>query len=148
MFKHSWSILCDDISISEGDGRLNIIGVMQHIGIKNEIPKDQRNNKPLRLPLKMRVISMWHLEDLDAPESKNTSFYMRIRYPNGSYLDEGCPAMKLKPEPWQRTNVGIENLAITGSGTYYFEMLLKSNDEEWKLVAEIPVSVNVIDAVQ
>lgn len=147
MFKHCWSILCTDASISEGDQELNLNGVVQQVVVNVSTPLPEGSPVSINLPFKKRVISMWLREEASEGASTKTaaSLQMKIERPDGSFVEEESGSIyELEDVQWQRTTIEFLTFAVQQTGVYKIQIEIRSGDTgNWKLVTEIPVYVDI-----
>lgn len=141
--KHIWSILCKESIINQDDNVISLIGVLEELN-STLTPMNPKQPIPekLTIPFNFEIVSYW-IKDLS--EEIKMQIKTTIVDPDGKELSNVVNE-SIFPDNIRklRSRLKVQGLSATKSGEYSFRISLKtSTEKEYKLVAELPLSVKI-----
>ena len=133
MIDHVWSVLCARAIIDKQTNSISIHDVIEQITIKGEPASNGL------LPMQFDLVSFWIRSNPKEP----TIGEMRMSFisPSGDKKMGLEGPIKLTDHERIRNIIRIENLPIHEPGRHYFTLEQKVDNDDWKQVAAIPLSV-------
>lgn len=136
MIDHIWSIVCARAIVDRETGSVSLHEVIEQINIKGEPESDKV------LPVVFDLITYWIRSNSDEPE--NGEMRLSFSSPSGEVKLGYSSVIDLTKHERSRNILRIENLPIQEPGRHYFNIEQKIDDDNWRQVAAIPISVKFV----
>src|SRR6266704_1846858 len=121
MIKHIWSLLCKE---SKDDTNNNVTIIDQYDEVEfslNTTDENYQKGKPVVVPFKFEVVSLFYRDK--AGDEVAMTETVAVLDPKGEKLGEFESPVSFKKEHSRMRNVmRLENIALTVSGTYLFQV--------------------------
>jgi hypothetical protein len=133
MIDHVWSVLCSKAIIDSDSNNVSIHDAVERIVIKAH-PKPGG-----KLPIHLELVTSWVRHDFNQPAKG----VFRVTYimPSGKVAGAVEPPIDLTEAERARIRVIFEGLPVEEPGRHTFLVEKKGENDEWQMVASIPVKV-------
>lgn len=143
MIKHIWSILVQKSIIESQTNSLSLIDVMEELTVGiNKVKSSNEKDSTINVPINYEIVSYLSRdrEDIE-PKIK-----IEIINPSNKILKVfEYPIAWEKGKQRMRVRMCINGLGVDEGGSYTFKVWLKEDKENYKIAAEIPLLVNIVN---
>lgn len=138
--KNIWSLICEKYSIDSKTNSLSIFNCVEEIRLEIDKAKMPQDDK-LVIPLNIQLVSFWSIDDY---HKENTSeIKIELIDPQGKLIRSFINILQSKKGNKRlRSIANIQGMPITENGLYHYRVLQKHGNE-FKLVSELPLEVNL-----
>jgi len=141
MIKHIWSIFCRESKVEADTNNISIIDAYDSIEFDLKTSEEQDSSKPVMVPFSFEVVSLFYRDKKGEEETLDVS--VSAIDPKGVKLGNFASKLEFKAEHNRmRNRVRFNQIALTSSGTYVFQIHTHTKDK-LNLEAAIPVDVKV-----
>jgi hypothetical protein len=144
MIKHIWSLICKESKI---DTFNNVTIIDQYDEVEftlNTNDEKYEKGNPVVVPFKFEIVSLFYRDT--AGEEVEMTESVAVLDPKGNKLGEFASPVTFKSEHSRMRNVmKLENLALTVSGTYLFQVfyVTKKQPNKKELAVALPLDIKV-----
>ena len=134
MIDHVWTVVCSSAAIDMDSKNVSIQNVLEQINIPVEPAPDLVINIPYQ------IVSFWVRSDIEMPARGRSR--IALVEPGGSINPIAEMPIELTEVERARQRVYCQGFRAPAPGRYIFRVeLLESGQDEWRLVASIPLRV-------
>ena len=138
--KYLKSMICSRVIVDNQTNNISLIDVIEDLTF--QIDQKSISEKPIPFPIRFDLVSFWKKEKGESDES--IDFQIKIVDPKNKETTS-YRANFVFPADMEsmRYILKIMGFLVTISGVYKFIISYKTDDKEYKIVDEIPISVNI-----
>lgn len=142
MVKHIWSVLCRSTSVDSKTNNISLFDVFESLKVSLSIPKQEKVPplKKINLPVDYQIVSLWVHDQEKENKIRTRIIFKNPKGEKTSLVDKDLilPADKKR----MRNIIKIQGIALEESGTYTFEIMVKTDkDKKFKSVAKLPLEI-------
>lgn len=139
MIEHIWSVVCGKSTTDRESNNLSLLDILEQVNLLGPAPDPGTN---VALPLQFELVSLWSKSNLGEPEQSVSRIRM-IAPDNTEILSNEFP-VNLTEHARMRTQMKSIMFPLHGAGRYTFTVEIRRADNNWDMVARIPVQVESI----
>lgn len=143
MIKHIWSVLTQKTIIEQSTNSMSLIDVLEeiNIGLANDMPEDKAPSN-INIPIAYEVVTYLRSDIID-PIPK-ASIRINLINPKGKILNKFEHELDWeKGKHRLRVKTRILGLSVDMAGEYIYEISLKEDSEDYKVISELPLQINI-----
>lgn len=139
MLNHVWTVLCKQSVIDQDSNNLSLYEVLEKVSL--EIDTTDKSGE-FAIPLEFEVVSLWNKATSEKLEAK---FFLNITSPSGKNIGKTIANEIVIPKNKKRvrTRLKLKGITINDTGEYQFNIYLQTPNNEEKLMAQIPLEIDV-----
>jgi hypothetical protein len=144
MIKHIWTVLCKESRIEAETNNISLIDAYESLQFKLNIDdKSYDPAKPITGPFNFEIVSLFYRDKKGTHEE--FSLLLTILDPKGVKINETPAKSEFKAEHNRvRNRIKFENIMLTTSGTYIFQLYLeKEGNSKKEQLAAIPLDMQI-----
>lgn len=135
MINHVWTVICSRAVVDNESNNVTLQNILEQFRIKAEPEPDGVIGIPFD------IMTLWIRSDENVPEKANTKLILVS--PSGKIIHTYETDIDLTNHERFRSKAKFSGLPASKSGRYLFRVAIQQEkSEEWKVVTEIPLSVN------
>jgi hypothetical protein len=138
MIRHIWTVFCSSSAIDRDTNQVSLFDIIERI--KVDLIGPPPAGEKIVIPSRCQVVTLWTRAQQGEPDSGTTR--LRLIAPGGQELLKSENEVDLTEYALRRVRINLAGLPYIGNGQYRFVIDIKFEDE-WKVVAEIPVQLDV-----
>lgn len=138
--RHIWTILCKRAILDRPTGNISLIDVIEEITVKEPKQDSEEQDKKV-INANFSLVSYWRKSS-----SNKESMVLKVieEAPDGEELrsvekELAIPEKKNK----LRIHFAFKELIVTDSGEYLIKVYRRSNQDDYNMVSEMPIEINL-----
>jgi hypothetical protein len=138
MIRHIWTVFCSSSAIDRDTNQVSLFDIIERIRV--DLVGPPPSGDKIVIPSRCQVVTLWTRGQQSEPDSGASR--LRLIAPGGQELLKSENEVDLTEYSLRRVRINLAGLPFVGNGQYRFVIDL-SVEDEWKVVAEVPVQLEV-----
>lgn len=144
MLNHLFSLICKESKVDADTNNISVVDIYEKVEFNIQLDEDvhltRKTTDPIGVPYQFEVLNVFFRTDTEKRIEADTAVH--VYDPKGKLLGEFQSHFALeKGMSRLRNRIRFDTIALTASGIYKFEVLLKAGNNAFKKVDEIPLEV-------
>jgi hypothetical protein len=139
MIQHVWSVLCSRSSTDRETNNLSLFEIIEQLNVLGPLPD---LGAKVAIPVQLEIVSLWsRSQSGEAEESRGR---LTLLSPSGLEAFTREFVVNLVEHDRMRTQLRLMGLPLFGTGRYTFTVEIQRANEQWEVVARIPLQLESI----
>jgi hypothetical protein len=139
MIDHIWRVVCAKSSTDRETNNLSLFDVLEQVNVLGPVPEP---GQQAALPMPYELVSLWARSNPAQPEESTAR--IKLLGPNSATLLTQDFQINLNPFVRVRTQMRALAFPLSGQGRYVFVVEIRRTEENWEVVAKIPVQLETV----